>query len=365
MIVLHVAETIKGGVATILNQHIKFAASDERLSRIIFLVPANQKQYLDKTAVFNEKVEFRYFTGNTRSQRIVSLFFALIRLRVKLKIDSVHLHSTFAGLAGRIAFMFSNCFVVYQPHGIAFDPDRVGNGPLFYAYLSAEWILSSATDTIVAISAYEHRLLDNIKLNCRLMLITNGVEKPCSRPEPTSRTDDLVFVGRLDKQKGLDILLQHWPAISNGRKLLVAGEAVVSDADNKIYGSDLSNVKFLGWLDQGSLAQVIRGCFGVVVPSRWEGFGLVAAEALSLGTPIIVSDRGALPEIATSEVGAVFSLSNVQDSFPAAIDVVERLYEAGNLNDRCSSICNEKFNAVRAVGQITDLHVQGIMNRYG
>ena len=36
---------------------------------------------------------------------------------------------------------------------------------------------------------------------------------------------------------------------------------------------------------------------GLVVPSRWEGFGLVAIEAMRAGTAVIASDRGALPEL--------------------------------------------------------------------
>jgi glycosyltransferase involved in cell wall biosynthesis len=57
-------------------------------------------------------------------------------------------------------------------------------------------------------------------------------------------------------------------------------------------------VHFGGFVGDEALWELMRGARVVVVPSLWpEAFGLVALEAMSVGTPVIVSDRGALPEI--------------------------------------------------------------------
>ncbi len=49
----------------------------------------------------------------------------------------------------------------------------------------------------------------------------------------------------------------------------------------------------------------------VVMPSRWEAFGLVAAEAMRAGVPVIASNRGALPEVVEHEVGGyIFDLDD-------------------------------------------------------
>jgi glycosyltransferase involved in cell wall biosynthesis len=57
-------------------------------------------------------------------------------------------------------------------------------------------------------------------------------------------------------------------------------------------------VRFLGAVPDGALPSLYAGAAAVCVPSRYEGFGLCAAEGLAAGVPVLVSDRGALPDLA-------------------------------------------------------------------
>jgi glycosyltransferase involved in cell wall biosynthesis len=56
-------------------------------------------------------------------------------------------------------------------------------------------------------------------------------------------------------------------------------------------------VTWLGWVPHHELHVLVRAHDALVVPSRWEGFGLVALEAMRAGRAVVASDRGSLPEI--------------------------------------------------------------------
>ena len=71
-------------------------------------------------------------------------------------------------------------------------------------------------------------------------------------------------------------------------------------------------VAWLGHLDDESLAALMAGCDAFCLPSLFESFGLTALEAMAVGAPVVVSDRGALPEV-------VRDAAIVTDPSPAAL----------------------------------------------
>lgn len=111
------------------------------------------------------------------------------------------------------------------------------------------------------------------------------------------------FIGRFSPIKGLDVLAraaQRLDRFSDHRVTLVlAGDGrFVDDLDCGRVESELdrvSRVERLGWIDR---AEFFAAVDLVVVPSVWaEPFGLVAAEAMAFGRPVVVSDAGALVEV--------------------------------------------------------------------
>jgi glycosyltransferase involved in cell wall biosynthesis len=107
------------------------------------------------------------------------------------------------------------------------------------------------------------------------------------------------YVGRLARPKGPDILLRAFAEIQPQEPemhLVVAGDGPWREKLLRL-GRDLGleNAHFLGW--RQDVASIMADLDLVVMPSRWEGFGLVALQAMSLGKPVIASRVSALPEI--------------------------------------------------------------------
>ena len=112
------------------------------------------------------------------------------------------------------------------------------------------------------------------------------------RPAPTAQPEAL-FVGRLEPRKGIDVLLDAWPAVLKripNARLHVVGAGSLDRALPP-------NVEIHGWLSDGQLLSLRQRCRVQVVPSRFESFGLVVLEAWAQGMAVVASDAGGLAEV--------------------------------------------------------------------
>ena len=121
--------------------------------------------------------------------------------------------------------------------------------------------------------------------------------------EITTDGDHAVFMGRLDRdQKGLDTLITAWSHLTPSARppLLIAGDGRDrATLRRDIDASGLSKtVRLIGRVDGAAKSDVLRRARLVVMPSRYETFGIVAIEALAQGIPLVASDLPELREVA-------------------------------------------------------------------
>ncbi len=114
------------------------------------------------------------------------------------------------------------------------------------------------------------------------------------------RSDYLLFVGTLEPRKNLRALLAAHCAIPDAPPLVIAGAPGWRYAE--VYREvrarrDGARVRFLGRVAEADLPALYSAATAFCYPSRYEGFGLPPLEALACGTPVVCSDRSALPEV--------------------------------------------------------------------
>ena len=144
----------------------------------------------------------------------------------------------------------------------------------------------------------------------------NGVDHSIFHPNAKQTKFDLpagyvLFVGTLEPRKNLNLLLRAWKEIKDDFKdtwLLIVG-ANGNVFRNVEYPQQTERVRFLGYVDDKTLAGLYANATLFALPSQEEGFGLPALEAMASGTPVVVSDGGALPEV-VGEAGMIFCLSD-------------------------------------------------------
>jgi glycosyltransferase involved in cell wall biosynthesis len=141
----------------------------------------------------------------------------------------------------------------------------------------------------------------------------------------------ILFVGRIVALKGLDRLLEAFRTY-DAVDLVVVGEG---DERKRLErsASDLPHVRFLGRKHPSALQELYAGALALVVPSvGYEVFGIVVLEAFAQGTPAIVSDLGALPElIADSGGGLTFRTTD------ELVEAIDRLRVDRPLRDELGS----------------------------
>ena len=126
-------------------------------------------------------------------------------------------------------------------------------------------------------------------------------------PAPTSEPDapTILYVGRADPYKNLSGLIQAFAnaraALPDNTRLLIAGAKDPRYPQAEALATELgiaSHVIWTGYLSQEDLVQTYRDANVLCLPSRCEGFGLPVVEAMAVGTPVICSNAGSLPEVA-------------------------------------------------------------------
>jgi len=126
-----------------------------------------------------------------------------------------------------------------------------------------------------------------------------------------------LYVGRLEKIKGVETLLPLFRRYSNA-DLLIAGTGTM-EAQLRRQSQDISNVRFVGALSQETLRNFYRHAIAVLVPSAgYEVLGLIILEALLQRTPVIAHDLGALTEVIQQSQGGL--LYHSQEELLAAMD---------------------------------------------
>ena len=116
--------------------------------------------------------------------------------------------------------------------------------------------------------------------------------------------DSLVvgFLGRLERRKGLIDLATAWKSVAPNlpnAHLVIAGSGP-DEAEAKAILGNTPQVHWLGF--RKDVPSLLKAFDITVVPSHWEGFGLVAAEALLAGSAVIAANASSLPEIVTDGV---------------------------------------------------------------
>jgi len=291
----------------------------------------------------------------------------------KYKPDIVYMHSSKAGAIGRIANLGITNISVYNAHGWAFNMRCSNKKKIIYTTI--EKMLAPLCTKIIAISDFEKRsaVERGVCKPEKIEVILNGINiKEYENVTPVRRIDlgipeDAFIVGtvgRLTEQKAPDIFVKAAKKIKE--KIPNSYFVMVGDGDQQevieklIKNQELQDCFVItGWV-KNPIDYI--SCFDIAtLLSRWEGFGLVLAEYMITGKPIVATRADAIPDIITDgENGLMANVDDIDGVYRAVVKIHDDKALAGRLVQNKLSCAKDRFNFERVVKETEQLFRQAL-----
>jgi len=202
----------------------------------------------------------------------------------------------------------------------ALPDEEIGRETLLGELLDkADWVTACSEAVLCHASQLAPKIVP------RSSLIRNALERPTIGRKPLPFDPPRVlFLGRLVPEKGLDWALSALPSVFRrfpNARLIVAGEGPDSEElKAKTMSLGLAPwVDFLGGVPPPSVPHLLNDATLVVIPSRIEGFGLVALEAAMMGRPVVAVRVGGLPEVVLDGETGLLVAQGDTDAFARSV----------------------------------------------
>lgn len=237
---------------------------------------------------------------------------------------TVHAHLTWPFLYVTLAsFGLSNIKLIYTEHSTT---NKRRNIPLLWML---ERLLYSRYNRIICISQGVEKALSNWvgpAIAQRLVTIPNGsrIYSLAERPALEGRLPRLVSVGSLSSRKNFGTATRAVARLRDEiESYTIIGEGPERAGLEKIIQSEqLENkVHLLGWSD--AIETQLHAADIQLIPSLWEGFGLVAVEGMSTGLPVVASNVDGLREV-LGESNPSVALVNQPESIDEWVSAIRK-----------------------------------------
>ena len=246
---------------------------------------------------------------------------AMRRMKRALKeerFDVLHVHEPFTPILAVYALAIAECPIVVTCHAA---------GDLgWYPFAKLVWgPVAGRIDYRIAVSEAARRSAEPF-VGGPFEVIPNGVDLP-PRFDARGRSGNVVFIGRNEQRKGLQVLLEAWPQVAErtGSRLRVVGADPLSVRWlARRSGFALDGVDLLGGLSEDELTAELEQASVLAAPALGgESFGMVLTRAFASATPAVASDIEGYRAVATPESAVLVPPGDADALAAALVEVLE------------------------------------------
>ena len=255
--------------------------------------------------------------------------------------------------------------VILSPHGML-EPWILAQNP-WKKKLGLFLYQKKAIQKALCLHATAQMESDNIRtlgFKTPIYIIPNGIDLiDIKKVKEYYGTQKMVFLSRIHPKKGIEILLEAWRDCStDGWMLEIAGNGDKNYIEKLIQSAqDLKNVNFVGAKYGEDKWDFLRSADVMVLPTHSENFGIVVAEALALGVPVITTQGTPWEDLEINQCGWWINLSviNLQKTIEKATHTSANTLE--NMGIQGRKLVAEKYEIKVVTNQIIELY-QKILN---
>lgn len=358
--VLHISQPTTDGVARYVTELVRDQTA--RGWRVDVATPgeAELEAAVDAAGATHHRWPARRAPGLSTALEVR----ALGRIIGAVAPDVLHLHSSKAGLAGRMAARGRRP-TIFTPHAWSF---LYGGAPTRRAACWWERRAARWTTLVLCVSDAERDDGLEASIGAPFEVVHNGVDLESFSPaddgarraarqlyDVAGDAPVAVCAGRLTHQKGQDLLLDAWGAVHGAlpaARLLLAGDGPLGD---RLQRAAAPGVSFLGRVKD--VRSVYAAADVVAAPSRWEGLSFAVLEALACGRAVVATDVEGMREAIGSPPDGGGVLVPPGDVASLATALVALLGDAAAARDagRRARVRAAGFDLPRSTAAVADL----------
>jgi glycosyltransferase involved in cell wall biosynthesis len=331
-----------GGIASVICNIVQHTS---KKIEYVLLAPYDENALSEIAKTYPSTVEIAY----VKPQSTVFAGFMDYLVKNVDDFDILHFHNLPFGRDLPLAFKnhFKRKNLIYSHH-ISYE--ELFNSKLIVGYYYSIFnLFGRIWRKVIANSQYvmNNDLARFRRLKGKVCLIRNGVDLEVVRRAKPIRLDgdpSVLFVGHLVRRKGIDIILEAMDMLSSrgiraNPMLHIVGTGIMEKNCKEYVARHRlsSKVSFWGPVSESSKFGMMKGADIVVVPSRYEPFGIVVLEAMAAGKPVIASCVGGIPEVFVQGVNGILTSPSSSKFAMALKYLCERkqlLEEYGRNNQR-------------------------------
>lgn len=272
--------------------------------------------------------------------------------------DMIHFHE--AELSFPLFSLLVRRPKIFHLHGIAYD--------FYKRYHLSRIIFKHVADLYISITRQMEKNLEDLGIpKAKIEYLPNAVDTKLFCPQGKKENDLLLFVGRIQFDKGLHVLLESLHHLKNSVRLAVIGPMDESseycrgllkniERENRIGAHE---ILYLGALDSEDIIRWYQKASIFILPSFKEALPLVALEALSCETPVIATPVGGIPEIIQNfESGLLVPPNNPQELAKKVQFLLDNKYERIRLGRKGRKSVIKNFSLDEVLVKLCNIYSQ-------
>ena len=284
-----------------------------------------------------ERVQCKHLKRNPSIFSDLRTLYDFWKLNRKYRPDIIHLHSSKAGMLGRIAFPTKK--VVYTVHG--FDSVRLANRH----FLFLEKLMKKCCSSIVAVSRYDERNLIAEIIKKNVTTVYNGtpapeVDEKLSFNIPFEYKKTVLCVARNIYPKNPQLYMDVARMLPQYAFVWIGNKEPLEGAPDNVY--------FLGNIPNAARYSSLADLF--FLPTNYEGLPIVIIEAMSHACPVVASDVGGVSELVRDGVNG-YALENSAELFA---EKIRYILENPQVHESMSKASKEMYEKNFTVDKMVD-----------
>lgn len=319
--ILFIVEAMGGGVFTYIVDLANELSKDNEVYIAYGIRPQTPKNYKEYFYNSVNLIEVKNFTREIKIKEDLKAFNEIRKIYKKIQPDIVHLHSSKAGILGRLAFIGKKTPIFYTPHGYSFLMKNQSKLKILF-YKSMEYIFAKTKSVTIACSIGEYE--EAVKFSKNAKVVNNGINVNQLEKNINSVKKELEFfekkkktvytLGRISYQKN--------PELFNKIAMVLPDTDFLWIGDGELREKlTAPNIKITGWISRKEALRYAMQSDIFVLTSLWEGLPMSLLESMYLKKLCIVSDVVGNHDVIKSGINGY--VCNTAEEFVNAINSLE------------------------------------------